>query len=102
MITIPIILILYKHSLTLKKAFVKDPLFFIQLGYYQYDRVLISLAGVSIIHVLGGAAGGMLLLNWMQKSPLSKILLVVSCSCLPSLSEYVYRILGALETAFDR
>lgn len=49
---------------------------FIGWGYYRFTHVLISFMGVPFIQVLGGAGGGLLLMNWMPRSPMSKIFLV--------------------------
>lgn len=69
--------------------------FFINLGYYRFTHVLISFLGVPLIQVIGGAAGGILLVNWLTSSPLSKLAALLAGGSFFSLSEYVFRLFGA-------
>jgi hypothetical protein len=69
--------------------------FFIVWGYYHFNHVIISVLGVPLIQAAGAAGGGLLLVNWLTPSPLSKILLAVGGSAYLSLSEYIFRQLGA-------
>ncbi|MFZ5643103.1 MAG: hypothetical protein ACOY46_05900 [Bacillota bacterium] len=69
--------------------------FFINWGYYRFTHIIISFLGVPLIQNLGGAAGGILLMNWMRPSPLIKIFIVVLAAAFFNLSEYVFRLFGA-------
>lgn len=50
---------------------------FIHLGYYEFTKMVFPVAGVPLLIPLGGAAGGVLLMNWMQPKPLYKVLIVL-------------------------
>jgi len=71
--------------------------FFIGWGYYRFTHVLISVAGVPFIQALGGAGGGLLLMNWMPREPLYKIFLVVLASGFFSLSSYIFTLFRAFQ-----
>lgn len=64
--------------------------FFIAWGYYKFTEILISVAGVPLIQTIGASAGGILLMNWMQRNPWYKVALVAGFSGLLSLSEYIF------------
>lgn len=76
---------------------------FIQLGYYHYTRYIGAIGGIPIIHLIGTGAGGLLLVNWLQRSPLNKILIVAIFSGLLSLSAYVFSLLNVfrMTNGFD-
>lgn len=76
---------------------------FIKLGYYAYTKYLFLVAGVPPLALLGGAAGGILLMNFMQRNPLHKVLIVLLFSGLLSISSELFRRLGAfaLLNGFD-
>lgn len=63
---------------------------FINLGYYRYTHILLSIGGVPLIQTIGASAGGILLMNWMQRNQLYKILLVGFFSGLLVLSVHVF------------
>ena len=69
---------------------------FVQLGYYQFTKFLVLIAGVPPFHVLGGAGGGVLLLNWLPRSPLNKVLYITGFTALLSLSAYVFGLLEVI------
>jgi hypothetical protein len=68
---------------------------FVHLGYIQFTKYLIIIGGVPPFHLLGGSAGGILLMNWMQRNQLYKILLVSSFSGLLVLSAHLFEKLDA-------
>ncbi|OPX86321.1 MAG: hypothetical protein A4E53_03231 [Pelotomaculum sp. PtaB.Bin104] len=68
---------------------------FVKLGYFQFTKFLVLIAGVPPFHLLGGSAGALLLMNWMQKNPLIKVLLVASFSGLLVLSAHLFETLDA-------
>jgi hypothetical protein len=68
---------------------------FTHLGYYQFTRSAVTVAGVPVFILLGGAAGGLLLMNWVQRGPLSKIVLVLLFSGLIVLATEIYLRLNA-------
>lgn len=68
---------------------------FIGLGYYRFTHILISFLDVPLIQAVGGAGGGILLVNWLTPSPLSKLGMLLAASSFFSLSEYVFRLFGA-------
>lgn len=76
-------------------------LIFVTLGYYRYTKWIVIIAGVPLFHLVGGAAGGMLLLNWIGKNPLSKVFSVSLFSMLLSASEYVIVHFGAFKHLHD-
>lgn len=69
---------------------------FVQLGYYKFYNELLPIGGIPIAHLIGGAGGGILLMNWMKRNPLYKIILVVFFSGLLSLSELVHIYYGVM------
>lgn len=73
---------------------------FVQLGYYQFTKYLVLIAGVPPFHVLGGAGGGILLLNWLPREPLYKVLYIIGFTALLSSAAYFFDLLGAI--AFTR
>lgn len=64
---------------------------FISWGYYRFTHIIISFLGVPLLQAIGGAGGGILLVNWLTPSPLSKILFVFAASSFFSISEYIFR-----------
>lgn len=63
---------------------------FIRLGYYQFTHVIVAIAGVPFFHVIGSAAGGILLMNWMQRSPLYKVFIVLLFSGFLNLASIIF------------
>lgn len=70
---------------------------FIHLGYYHYTRYIAAIGGVPVFHLIGSGAGGLLLVNWLQRSALSKILIVAIFSGLLSLSAYIFMLLDVFK-----
>lgn len=70
---------------------------FINLGYYQFTRGILQIGGIPFFHLVGAAGGGILLLNWIQRNPLLKILFVALASGFFSFLEYMYIKKGAFE-----
>ncbi|HBV95983.1 MAG: hypothetical protein JL50_05040 [Peptococcaceae bacterium BICA1-7] len=68
---------------------------FIKLGYYTYASYLFVVAGVPPLALMGGAAGGILMMNWMQRNPLHKILIVLLFSGFLSVTSELFMRLGA-------
>ena len=65
--------------------------FSIKAGYYVFTKYVIAIGGVPLINAfLGGFAGGILLANWLNRSPLSKIVMVLGASGFMSLSEFIF------------
>lgn len=64
---------------------------FISWGYYRFTHIIISFLDVPLLQAMGGAGGGILLVNWLTPSPISKILMVIAASSFFSLSEYIFR-----------
>lgn len=50
---------------------------FIRFGYYQFMHQFAMVGGVPLLIPVGGAAGGILLINWMQRNPLFKIFIIL-------------------------
>lgn len=76
---------------------------FIKLIYYAYTKYLFVVAGVPPLAILGGAAGGILLMNFMQRNPLHKVLVVLLFSGFLSLASELFIRLGAFKmlSGFD-
>lgn len=49
---------------------------FVKLHYYSFPHGIFPIGGVPFFYLLGGAAGGLLFINFVQPNPLYKILLV--------------------------
>lgn len=69
---------------------------FIQLDYYHYSHMMLSIGGIPIIHLIGSAAGGMLLLNWMTRDEIYKPIITAFFSGLLTLSDYFHVIYGGI------
>lgn len=69
---------------------------FIQLGYYRFSHITMSIGGIPLIHLIGSAAGGMLLLNWMTREAIYKPLITAFFSGLLTLSDYLHVIYGGI------
>jgi len=69
---------------------------FIQLGYFKFYNAFLPIGGVPLFHLIGGAGGGILLMNWMQRNNLYKIVLIFFFSGLLSLSALVHIYYGAM------
>jgi len=63
---------------------------FIQLGYYQFTKYILVVGGVPVLVPIGGAAGGILLINWIQRSAWFKIVLVLVFSGILNLATTVF------------
>lgn len=50
---------------------------FVRFGYYQFIHQFAMVGGVPLLIPVGGSAGGILLMNWMQRNPLLKILIIL-------------------------
>ncbi|ACV64608.1 hypothetical protein Dtox_3915 [Desulfofarcimen acetoxidans DSM 771] len=74
---------------------------FTYLGYYRFVNGFAYIASIPLFHMVGGAAGGILLVNWMQRNPLYKILLISLFSGLLSISEYIMVYFGAFKHLHD-
>lgn len=70
---------------------------FIQWGYWRFTHYFVLLAGVPPFHVLGIGAGGILVVNWIQRDILNKLTVVVFSSVLMTLAELVMIGLNAYE-----
>nr|MDA8228015.1 hypothetical protein [Desulfitobacterium hafniense] len=69
---------------------------FVQLRYYQFYNAILPIGGVPILHLIGGAGGGILLMNWMQRNHLYNIVLIFFFSGLLSLSALIHIYYGAM------
>ncbi|MDD4237070.1 MAG: hypothetical protein PHT62_00745 [Desulfotomaculaceae bacterium] len=70
---------------------------FIQLGYYHFTKSAPAIFGVPLFVLVGGAGGGVLLMNWMQRNSFYKMLLVLVFSGLLVLATEVFIRTGAFE-----
>ncbi len=70
---------------------------FIQLGYYHFTKNAPAIAGVPLFVLIGGAGGGILLMNWMQRNSFYKMLLVLLFSGLLVLATEALIRSGAFE-----
>jgi hypothetical protein len=71
--------------------------FSIKLGYFEFTKYFVLISGVPPFHIIGGAAGGLLLINFLPRKPLNKIFLIIIASVFIYLSEYIFGRLGAFE-----
>lgn len=63
---------------------------FVRLGYYMFMHKVLAVGGVPIPIPVGGAAGGILLMNWMQRKQLYKILIVLIFAGFLNLASVVF------------
>ncbi len=70
---------------------------FVLLGYYHFTKYLILFSGIPPFHVLGGSAGGILLMNWMPRDPLYKLLVVILFSSLFTLAGFLFDLLNVIK-----
>lgn len=63
---------------------------FIHLGYYDFTKSILPVAGVPLLIPLGGAAGGILLMNWMHPNPLYKVLIVLLFSGFMNIASSIF------------
>jgi len=70
---------------------------FVYLGYYKFTKQIVELFGVSLLIPLGGAAGGILLMNWFPRNPLYKISVVLLFSGFMGIASYIYQELHAFQ-----
>ncbi|HBV96032.1 MAG: hypothetical protein JL50_05325 [Peptococcaceae bacterium BICA1-7] len=69
----------------------------IEGGYYRFNSWIVIIAGVPLFHLIGGAGGSILLLNWMKRNPLYNVILVLFFSGLLLLSESIMIRYGAFQ-----
>lgn len=50
---------------------------FVRFGYYQFTNQFAMIGGIPLLIPIGGSAGGVLLMNWMPRNPLYKLLFVL-------------------------
>lgn len=68
---------------------------FVMLGYYNFINVVWAVGGIPLIYIVGGSAGGLLMMNWLPRRSLYKVFVVLFFSGLLSVSAYVFELLGA-------
>ena len=62
----------------------------VSMDYYKFTKYLIQIGGVPLFQVIGGAAGGLLLINWLPRKPFYKIPYLLAFCVLLSISEWIY------------
>lgn len=72
---------------------------FAALGYYHFENAIFEVGGIPLIYLVGGSAGGLLMMNWLPRRPLYKIFTVLFFSGLLSISAYIFELLGAFTPA---
>jgi hypothetical protein len=63
---------------------------FVHLGYYDFTKNVFPVAGVPLLIPLGGAAGGILLMNWMHPKPMYKVLTVLLFAGFMNLASVIF------------
>lgn len=63
---------------------------FVHLGYYDFTKEVLPVAGVPLLIPLGGSAGGILLMNWMHPKPLFKVLTILLFAGLLNLASSIF------------
>ena len=63
---------------------------FVHLGYYSFIKNILPIAGVPLLVPLGGAAGGILLMNWMHPKSMYKGLTVLIFAGLLNLASAIF------------
>jgi len=70
---------------------------FVNLGYYQFTRYIVAIGGVPLFHLIGSAAGGLLLINWVGRSSLLKVFIVLVFAGLLNLASTLFMMLGVFK-----
>lgn len=68
---------------------------FIHLEYYRFIHYNIGIFGIPILYLLGGIAGGLLMIYWIKQSFYNKISVIIIFSLLLLFAEYLYVVRGA-------
>ena len=70
---------------------------FSNLGYYKFIGEAFAIGGIPLFYLAGGAAGGILLVNWLNRNVWSKIIAILLFSSLLVISEYIFLITGVFK-----
>ncbi|WP_170292069.1 hypothetical protein [Heliobacterium mobile] len=67
------------------------------LGFYSFEHVLIPIGRASLFQLLAYSGIGILMINWLTKSSISKLISVTSVAAVFSILQYAYIQRGAFK-----
>jgi hypothetical protein len=70
---------------------------FTRLGYYRFHNYYLGIAGIPVFYLTGGAAGGLLLVNWIDRSILKNVFIIFFFGTLLLFAEIIFVLRGAFE-----
>lgn len=70
-----------------------------QLDYYSYEGMLIPVGRASLLQLIGVSGIGILMINWLQEGPGSKLLSILTVAAAFSIVQFLYLQYGAFRYA---